>query len=397
MTTSIRRAPWFSETATRRVMAALEAACPSGSRFVGGCVRNTLLGEPVTDIDIATQLEPDETIAALEAAGIRAILTGYEHGTITAIANSEPFEITTLRRDVETDGRRAVVAFTKDWAEDAARRDFRMNALYADMQGDVHDPTGGGLEDLEARKIIFIGEPDMRLREDHLRNLRFFRFSAWYAGGIDPDGLVACARLKDGLQQIAAERIWKEFLRLMEAPSPYAAVEAMDGAGVLAQILPETEGIERLNGAARIEAWAGLKLSGFERFLCLLQPDRDTVKAVALRLRMSRLEQDRLAEFAKNARKLSADLAGHDLKAVLYTMGRMTARDAIIWRWAGDQDGRWASILETAESWERPVFPVTGGDLIKQGVQPGPAMGERLRELEARWIANGFSMDGLAD
>ena len=397
MTTSIRRAPWFSETATRCVMAALEAACPSGARFVGGCVRNTLLDEPVTDIDIATQLEPDETIAALEAAGIRAIPTGYEHGTITAIANSEPFEITTLRRDVETDGRRAVVAFTKDWAEDAARRDFRMNALYADMQGDVHDPTGGGLEDLEARKIIFIGEPDMRLREDYLRNLRFFRFSAWYAGDIDPDGLAACARLKDGLQQIAAERIWKEFLRLMEAPSPYAAVEAMAGAGVLAQILPETNGIEHLKGAARIEAGAGLKLSGFERFLCFLQPDRVTVKAVASRLRMSRLEQDRLVEFAKNAGKLSADLTGHDLKAVLYTMGRMTARDAIIWRWAGDQDGRWASILETAESWERPVFPVTGGDLIKQGVQPGPAMGEHLRELEARWIANGFSMDGLSD
>ena len=383
MTTSIRRAPWFSETATRCVMAALEAACPSGARFVGGCVRNTLLDEPVTDIDIATQLEPDETIAALEAAGIRAIPTGYEHGTITAIANSEPFEITTLRRDVETDGRRAVVAFTKDWAEDAARRDFRMNALYADMQGDVHDPTGGGLEDLEARKIIFIGEPDMRLREDYLRNLRFFRFSAWYAGDIDPDGLAACARLKDGLQQIAAERIWKEFLRLMEAPSPYAAVEAMAGAGVLAQILPETNGIEHLKGAARIEAGAGLKLSGFERFLCFLQPDRVTVKAVASRLRMSRLEQDRLVEFAKNAGKLSADLTGHDLKAVLYTMGRMTARDAIIWRWAGDQDGRWASILETAESWERPVFPVTGGDLIKQGVQPGPAMGEQVVYLSA--------------
>ena len=171
---------WLNTPETRAVMAALEAARMGGARFVGGCVRNTLMGQPVDDIDIATQLKPDETLKALEAAGIRAEPTGLEHGTITAIINGEPFEITSLRRDVETDGRRAVVAFTEDWAEDAQRRDFRFNAIYADRDGRLYDPTGGGLDDAAAGRVIFIGDPDQRLREDYLRILRFFRFNAWY-------------------------------------------------------------------------------------------------------------------------------------------------------------------------------------------------------------------------
>ncbi|MEO1643183.1 MAG: CCA tRNA nucleotidyltransferase, partial [Pseudomonadota bacterium] len=230
-------ADWLKTPQTQVVIAALEAARPRCARFVGGCVRNAIMGREVDDIDIATQLEPEATLAALEAAGIRAIPTGVEHGTVTAIVDHVPFEITSLRRDVETDGRRAVVAFTEDWAEDAQRRDFRLNALYAAPDGEVFDPVGGGYEDALAGRVIFIGEADERLREDYLRILRFFRFNAWYGAGIDEEGLAACARQRDGLQQIAKERIWKEFKKLLAAPEPVAAVEAMMASGVLGHIL----------------------------------------------------------------------------------------------------------------------------------------------------------------
>ena len=183
-------ADWLNAPATRQVIDALEAERAGCARFVGGCVRNSIMGRPVDDIDIATQLSPDQTLAALNTANIRAIPTGIEHGTVTAVIDGEPFEITSLRRDVETDGRRAVVAFTEDWAEDAMRRDFRLNALYAAPDGEIFDPVGGGYEDALAGRVIFIGDADERLREDYLRILRFFRFNAWYGAGMDADGVV---------------------------------------------------------------------------------------------------------------------------------------------------------------------------------------------------------------
>ena len=204
---------WLTSKTTRKVLDALEAERPGAARFVGGCVRNTLMGRPVDDIDIATQLLPEAVIEALELANIRAIPTGIEHGTITAVCDSVPYEITTLRRDVETDGRRAVVAFTEDWHEDAMRRDFRLNALYADPNGKVHDPVGGGLEDAALGRVIFIGNGDERLREDYLRILRFFRFNAWYGAGIDAQGLAACGaperRAKANRRRAHLERIQK--------------------------------------------------------------------------------------------------------------------------------------------------------------------------------------------
>ncbi len=194
-------ADWLRAPETRAVMAALEKLRRGGSRFVGGCVRNTLMQRAVDDIDIATQLAPGDVVRAVKAAGLRAVPTGIEHGTITAIAGHTPFEITTLRRDVETDGRRAVVAFTEDWAEDAARRDFRLNAIYATADGTLHDPTGEGVADALAGRVIFIGEADERLREDYLRILRFYRFNAWYGAGIDDEGQAACARQAAGLER----------------------------------------------------------------------------------------------------------------------------------------------------------------------------------------------------
>ena len=230
--TAILGAEWLKLPETRAVMEALEAAGGADcARFVGGCVRNSLMGQSVDDIDIATRLQPSATMAALKARGLRAIPTGVDHGTVTAVAGGRPFEITTLRRDVETDGRRAVVAFTEDWAEDAARRDFRLNALYAGAAGCVFDPTGGGLSDAAQGRIIFVGDPEARIREDYLRILRFFRFFAWYGTGApDAAGLAACERLSAGVERLSAERMSKELLKLLSACDPTPAVLIRNGA-----------------------------------------------------------------------------------------------------------------------------------------------------------------------
>lgn len=395
MSADISSADWFTKPATRAVLAALDKADPGGSRFVGGCVRNALLGAPVSDIDIATRLTPEQTIVALNTAGIRAIPTGIEHGTVTGVCDHEPFEITTLRRDVETDGRRAVVAFTHDWAEDAMRRDFRMNALYADAAGNIHDPTGGGLSDIETRSVVFIGEPRDRLREDHLRNLRFFRFSAWYGSGLDADGLRACGELRDGLQIIAAERIWKELLKLLDAPSPFEAIGAMADTGVLEVVLPERSSLSRLHGLAKIEAIRGAAFGGMERFIMLLTPDEEPLRELATRLRLSGLERDRLVEFARAIDKFAPDMSDKSAKEAIYRTGYEASRDVLLWKWAGDLSSDWQALFELCDTWQRPVFPVRGADLIRAGVKPGPELGERLRQMENDWIANDYSMDGL--
>lgn len=395
MTADISSASWFTKPSTKKVLATLNAAAPEGSRFVGGCVRNTLLGEPVSDIDIATQLLPEETIKALSDAGLRAIPTGIEHGTVTGVCDHEPFEITSLRRDVETDGRRAVVAFTKDWAEDAQRRDFRMNALYADADGKVHDPTGGGLSDIEQRKIVFIGDAEQRLREDHLRNLRFFRFSAWYGEELNADGLAACGALKNGLEQIAAERIWKEWHRLLEAPSPFSVIHAMRETGVLEVIFPECETLDRLDRLSAIEAELGHILPGMPRLLMMLSQEEDMVAALAGRLRMSGVERDRLIDFARAKDQFAPDMTEKMAKATLYRIGEQTSLDVILWLWACDPDGDWRPLFELASTWPRPEFPVRGADLIRRGFAPGPELGEKLREIENAWIENDFSMQGL--
>ena len=395
MGADIGGADWLTRATTQTVLAALDAADPGGSRFVGGCVRNTLLKEPVSDIDIATRLVPEETIRALEAVGIRAIPTGLDHGTVTAVCDHEPFEITTLRRDVETDGRHAVVAFTTDWNEDAARRDFRMNALYADKAGKVFDPTGGGLEDVAARRVVFIGEPEDRLREDHLRNLRFFRFSAWYGHGLNAEGLAACAALKDGLKGIAAERIWKEFFRLLEAPAPYKVLSAMADTGVLDVILPERTDLSRLEGLSALETARGERFSAMERLLMLLPQDEATMRDLAIRLRMSGLERDRLIDFAKTQGVFSADMGEKAAKAAIYRAGEQVSQDVILYEYAGAPETGWSRLHTLARTWERPVFPVRGADLIRRGITPGPELGEKLREIENAWIENDYSMDGL--
>ena len=299
--------PWMETAAVRRVMGALERARAGSTRFVGGCVRNALLGEKVADIDIATQLTPTQVAVILRTADIAVHPTGIEHGTITAVADGQPFEVTTLRRDVETDGRRAVVAFTEDWAEDAQRRDFRMNALYATLEGALFDPTGGGLADIRSRRIVFVGDAETRIREDYLRILRFFRFNAWYGRGwLNAEGLGACGRLKTGLSAISSERIWSETKKLLAAPDPVPALSAMEHSGVFAQLYPEAHGLDLLRTLVGIESVRRLPADPMRRFLSLFSKDGDVLAAAARRLKLSNEERDRLVFSARDETPVGA-------------------------------------------------------------------------------------------
>ncbi|MBB5770166.1 poly(A) polymerase [Brevundimonas vesicularis] len=389
MSVSVKGQPWLESQATRAVMRALEAAGGVGcARFVGGCVRNSLLGQPVDDIDIATRLRPEQTITALKAAGLKAVPTGVEHGTVTGVSERRPYEITTLRRDVETDGRRAVVAFTEDWAEDAARRDFRLNALYADAAGTVFDPTGGGLEDAAAGRIVFVGEAETRIREDYLRILRFFRFYAWYGRG-EPDavGLAACAALKGGMAQLSAERVSKEVLKLLAAPDPRAAVRAMAETGVLAQVLPQAQPL------AQFEAMCELADDPVMRLSALLPPDAAGVTEIAGGLRLSNAVRDRLAAAVADGPAVSPTMSDAEARAAIYRSGRRAFEDRLMRAEAvGGGDG--ARLRALTADWTPPKMPVGGRDLARLGLAPGPETGRVLKAFEDGWVADDFPAQG---
>ncbi len=387
--------PWLEAPATRRVMAALEAAGgPGCARFVGGCVRNALIGQPVDDVDIATTLRPEQTEQAIRAAGLKAVPTGVAHGTVTAVAERRPFEITTLRRDVSTDGRNATVAFTDDWAEDAARRDFRLNALYADVDGRVLDPTGEGVADALARRIVFVGDPETRIREDYLRILRFFRFFAWYGRGApDPLGLAACAALAPGMGRLSAERVSKELMKLLAAPDPRAAVAAMVGAGVLARILPEAE------ISPTFESMVGISDDPVVRLMTLVRPQEAVAVEISRRLRLPNATRDRLAAAARALPETDLSMSEAAARAVVYRHGGAAAADALRLRLA-DEPARAADagpLLAVAEGWTPPRLPVGGRDLARLGVQAGPETGRLLRAFEAAWVAEDFPATGHAE
>lgn len=395
MTHNLSGAAWISAPATVKVMSALEAARKGAARFVGGCVRNTLRGAPVDDIDIATQLTPEAVMNALRAAGIRAIPTGLEHGTVTGVCNSQPFEITTLRRDVETDGRRAVVAFTEDWAEDAARRDFRLNAIYADADGALTEFIPGGIADAEAGRVIFIGDPDERLREDYLRILRFFRFNAWYGAGIDGDGLAACERQQHGLKKIAAERIWKELRKLLAAPDPAEAVMAMEDAGVLAEILPNSSA-GRLPSLVQIEAAIGEDTDAMQRFMALLPRRTRDVRQAADGLKLSNAECNRLLAWADAALMPPLGMRAAGLHAAIYRHGAEAVRDRAVVEAADSGDSAAiAEVLSVITGWTVPKFPIGGADALDLGLA-GPAVGQALAAVEDWWIAQDFAPDRAA-
>ncbi len=388
--------PWMTHPATRAVIAALEAAGGVGcARFVGGCVRDTLLGrdEDKLDIDIATPLTPDQVTTAIEAAGLKAVPTGVDHGTITAVAKGRPYEITTLRRDVETDGRRAVVAFTEDWAEDASRRDFRLNALYAEPDGSLHDPTGGGIEDARAGRIIFVGDPETRIREDYLRILRFFRFFAGYGRGeADGAALAACAALKDGLAGLSGERVSKELLKLLAAPDPRAALALMQSTGALSALLPAVEGLYRVNALVEIDADPELRLAA------LLPDDRTAVATAAQRLRLSNTSRNRLLAACSDQIAVGAEMTDQAARIAVYRLGGATVGDRFKLAWAatgGDSD-TWRRLIRLAQTWTPPDFPITGADIKAAGVREGPRVGEVRRTIEAWWLAGDFTANRAA-
>lgn len=383
----------MTEPATTAVLDALEAAGgPDCARFVGGCVRNALIGQPIADIDVATTLTPQEVIKALKAGGVRAVPTGVEHGTVTAVYDHRPVEVTTLRRDVETDGRRAVVAFTTDWRQDAERRDFTLNSLYASRDGTIFDPTGHGVADARAGRIVFVGDPEQRLREDHLRSLRFFRFLAWYGRG-EPDAaaVAAIAALKDKVASLAAERISAELLKLMAARDPRPAVRLMDETGVLPVILPGELDLARFEALVALEGALG-ETEPLLRLAALLPDAPEEGVRTAERLRLSNAERDRLAAALTPAPELAPGLSPQAVHAAVYRLGRPAFVDRVKLNWAGgDGAGDWRGLLEIGRDWTAPVLPVTGADVLAAGAPKGPKVGATLRALEAWWIEGDFA------
>jgi poly(A) polymerase len=402
MSHSLGQLPWITAPATQAVLDALEAAGgPDCARFVGGCVRNALIAAPIDDIDIATTLEPQAVIAALEAAGLRAVPTGVEHGTVTAVAQSTPYEITTLRRDVETDGRRAVVAFTTDWAQDAARRDFTLNALYARRDGTIFDPTGHGVADGKAGRIVFVGEPEQRIREDYLRILRFFRFYAWYGRG-EPDAaaVAACAALKDPVGQLAAERITKEILKLLAADDPRASIRLMAEAGVLAVIAPGPFDLARFEALVTIEREQLMDADPVLRLAALAAPDAAAALALAGRLRLSNAERDRLVAAAGRDIAIKSWMSPKEIRRAVHALGNAAFRDRAKLAWAADPRSaaspQWLGLVALGDGWSPPAFPLSGEEVMAAGVPKGPLVGEVMREVEAWWIDQDFPDDRMA-
>jgi len=378
---------------TLAVMAALGEA-----RFVGGAVRNALLGVPVVDIDIAVPISPQEAAARLRAKAIKVVETGLDHGTVTAIAGAHAFEITSLRRDVETDGRHAKVAFTDDWAEDAARRDFTINALYASAGGEIFD-YATGVEDLRVGRVRFVGDARTRIAEDTLRVLRLFRFHAWYGkGDLDTEALRAAAEAKGKLKTLSGERIAKELLRLLEAGNPALVLRVMAATGILSELLPGVLQLARLERLTEIEAENLFPRDGLLRLAALLPDDAGAAHAVADALKFSNADRVRLEQML-GGDDLPDHLSALQARQILYRIGPGRFRDTVMLHWAAAPKGAglpWRILLQMAQSWQRPRFPLTGRDVMAAGVPEGPEVGRVLALVEDWWIGGDFSADESA-
>ncbi len=347
------------------------------ARLVGGVVRDALLGLPVQDIDIATPLLPAEVITRLEVGSIKAVPTGIAHGTITAVVDGHPFEITTLRRDVATDGRRATVAFSNDWAEDASRRDFTFNALYADPASGVISDYTSGLDDLAARRVRFIGDAAARIAEDHLRILRYFRFLARFGdvADADPDTLATISAHANSLMALSRERIWDELRKILSLPDPSPVVALMIDTGVFAPIVPEIIGAQPLSALTAAEQAQGFAPSSTRRLAALLALDAEAADAVAVRLRLSKAERKGLVLAC------SVHPDANNPAVLAYGVGKDAAMDYLLLR------GRDATVLRP---WERPTFPLTGGMIVAMGVAAGPDVARILQAVERQWLAEDF-------
>jgi tRNA nucleotidyltransferase/poly(A) polymerase len=394
----LKDAAWLREGGLARLLDALNRDGEE-ARVVGGAVRNALLGEPISEFDVATTALPEEVIRRATAANFKPVPTGIEHGTITVVIASRPFEVTSLREDVETFGRHASVRFGRDWRADARRRDFTMNALSAGADGVVHDYVGG-LADLEARRVRFIGDADKRIAEDYLRILRFFRFHAAYGQGLpDPAGLAACIAARAGLGQLSRERVRMELLKLLLARHATPALAVMAESGLLVPVLggvPDLAGFENM---AKVEAAAGVQGDTVQRLGALGARIAEDAERLWQRLRLSNAEHERLASMAESWWRISpADEKG--ARALLYRLGPGRFVDRVLLAWARSpataRDPAWRALATLPEHWTAPVFPLKAADFIKRGVPQGPALGAALHEAEAAWIAADFPADSEA-
>jgi poly(A) polymerase len=391
-------ASWLRNGALARLLDALDCNGEE-ARVVGGAVRNLLIGAPLGDIDIATTAEPAEVVRRAEAAGFKAIPTGIEHGTVTVVVDGRPFEVTTLREDVETFGRHATVAFGRDWKRDAERRDFTMNALSLSRDGTVHDYVGG-LADLDARRVRFIGEAGKRIAEDYLRILRFFRFHAAYGhGGLpDPEGLAACIAGRAGLETLSRERIRMEMLRLMVAPHAVPTLAVMAETGLLEAVLGGVPLLASFSNMMKLEIELSLEPDAVRRLGALAVNIAEDAERLRERLRLANSEYERLASMADDWREISIATTEGEARALLYRLGPQKYGDRVLLAWSRAWEDSvanepWRQLATLAARWSVPVFPLKAADLIARGVAKGPALGEALHAAEEAWIAADFPTD----
>lgn len=381
---------WMRTPEVGAVLEALRAGGAEG-RFVGGCVRDALMGHKVKDIDIAVNAPPDRVERMLQAQGLAVVRTGFAHGTVTAVVNGRGFELTSLRRDMATDGRHAIVAYTDAWHEDAGRRDFTVNALYADLHGTVYDYVGGAA-DVQAGMIRFIGDPRARIEEDVLRILRFFRFTAWYAKSAPhAESLAACRDFAHLMPRLSVERVWQEMKKLLAAPDPVPVAGLMLEQGILRDLLPEAR------QTARLAAMLGLQKNmrqtdALQRFAAFIDGDEPTAQAIARRWKLSRRESERLAAMMRTAK---AD-AGNPraVRRLAYREGPAQVADRLMMQGAGGEDV--LAALAIVRDWTVPHFPVSGEDVLACGLTAGTQVGEILRQVEDWWIGEDFQPDRAA-
>lgn len=367
-------------------------------RIVGGAVRNALIDVAVHEVDVATTAVPEEVVRRVKAAGFKAVPTGIEHGTVTVVIDKHPFEVTTLRTDVETYGRHAKVAFGRDWKEDAERRDFTINALSVTRDGTVHDYTGG-LDDLAVRRVRFIGDPHKRIAEDYLRILRFFRFHAAYGPGGHPDseGLAACIAGRDGLDQLSRERVRMEIMKLLVATHAVPTLVVMADAGLALRILGGVTYLASFVNLAKVEAAIGARPCPVRRLGALAVSVVEDAQRLFERLRLSNSEHARLVSMAEGWWRISPSIGEGGARALIYRLGPDAFTDHALLGWARSQqsahDAAWLELAKLPQDFTAPVFPLKAADFIKRGIAKGPALGAALRAAETAWIAAGFPAD----
>ncbi len=386
-------AVWFTTGALPRLLAVLDCDGEE-ARVVGGAVRKALLGAPIAEIDVATTAIPEEVVRRVTAAGFKPVPTGIEHGTVTVVIDKHPFEVTTLRQDVETYGRHAKVEFGRDWKADAERRDFTINALSATRDGTVYD-YAGGIDDLSQRRVRFIGDPAKRIAEDYLRILRFFRFHAAYGSGrLDADGLAACIAGRDGLDQLSRERVRMELLKLLVAPHAAPTLTTMADAGLLLRVLGGVPFLASFDNMVKVEAATGAEPNAVRRLGALGVAIAEDAERLWQKLRLANSEHERLASMGEGWRHISPQYGEKAARALLYRLRPQQFTDHVLLAWtrsdATSNDAEWRVLATLPQRWTAPVFPIKAADFMKRGVRQGPGLGTAIAAAEQAWIAAGF-------